>query len=61
MSWGGAYDPDTRTFTDKATFYAALGRFYSGQDGTRYRSSMSWVDKGCEDRETWAACAWDRG
>ena len=61
LSWGGAYDPDTRTFTDRATFYAALGRFYSGQDGTRYRSSMSWVDKGCEDRETWAACAWDRG
>jgi Niemann-Pick C1 protein len=60
-TWGGKFDPATQKFTDSATFYEALSSFYSGSDGTRYRSSMSWTDRTCEDRDTWDACTWSLG
>ena len=61
FTWSGGYDAASKKFTDKATFYTALSSFYSGADGTRFRSSMSWVDKTCEDRETWDGCNWEAG
>merc|ERR1711871_1666715 len=61
FTWGGKFDSVSQKFSDKTSFYTALSSFYTSSDGTRYRSSLSWVDPACDERDTWDTCNWEQG